>query len=158
MRAIRCACASAIVAGVLLGLPARAGAQENVQVLRQEMEQLRKDFEQRMAALEARLTAAQGAAPAPAAPPAANPAAAPTPGAARAPAAPPAANRAAAPPPAQATAPVPAGAEGAGGPAGALPVYGASVGSSKVFNPDIAVIGDFLGAAGHNVVNPQPPL
>src|SRR5436309_4935866 len=29
---------------------------------------------------------------------------------------------------------------------------------SKVFNPDIAVIGDFLGAAGRNRVNPTPAL
>ena len=30
--------------------------------------------------------------------------------------------------------------------------------SSKVFNPDMAVIGDFLGAAGRNRVNPGPAL
>jgi hypothetical protein len=45
---------------------------------------------------------------------------------------------------------VPPGAEGAGGPTGPLPVYGGGAASSKVFNPDIAVIGDFLGAAGKN--------
>jgi hypothetical protein len=43
---------------------------------------------------------------------------------------------------------VPPGAGGAGGPSGPLPVY--SPASSKVFNPDIAVIGDFLGAMGKN--------
>ena len=43
---------------------------------------------------------------------------------------------------------VPPGAAGAGGPSGPLPVYGPA--SSKVFNPDIAVIGDFLGAVGKN--------
>jgi len=43
---------------------------------------------------------------------------------------------------------VPPGAAGAGGPSGPLPVYGPA--SSKVFNPDIAVIGDFLGAIGKN--------
>jgi len=43
---------------------------------------------------------------------------------------------------------VPPGAGGAGGPSGPLPVYGPA--SSKVFNPDIAVIGDFLGAVGKN--------
>jgi hypothetical protein len=37
-----------------------------------------------------------------------------------------------------------------GGPSGGLPVYGNASASSKVFNPDIAVIGDFLGAAGKN--------
>jgi len=65
------------------------------------------------------------------------------------------------PPPEQPAAPaqtatVPAGAEGAGGPSGSLPVYGAGAASSKVFNPDIAVIGDVLGAAGHNEVKPSP--
>ena len=45
---------------------------------------------------------------------------------------------------------VPPGAEGAGGPSGPLPVYGGGAASSKVFNPDIAVIGDFLGAIGKN--------
>jgi hypothetical protein len=50
-----------------------------------------------------------------------------------------------APPP---TTEVPPGAGGGGGPSGPLPVYGPA--SSKVFNPDIAVIGDFLGAAGSN--------
>jgi hypothetical protein len=53
-----------------------------------------------------------------------------------------------APPPA--TTEVPPGAEGAGGPSGPLPVYGGGAAASKVFNPDIAVIGDFLGAIGKN--------
>jgi len=53
---------------------------------------------------------------------------------------------------------VPAGAAGAGGPAGALPVYGNSSALSKIFNPDIAVIGNFIGAAGKNDVNPLPAL
>jgi hypothetical protein len=58
----------------------------------------------------------------------------------------------------QPSATVPAGAAGAGGPSGALPVYGGASALSKVFNPDIAVIGDFLGAAGSNPVNPRPAL
>src|SRR5207245_1549957 len=58
----------------------------------------------------------------------------------------------------QPTAPVPPGAEGAGGPSGALPVYGAAVAGSKVFNPDMAIIGDFLGAAGTNQVNRNPGM
>jgi hypothetical protein len=37
-------------------------------------------------------------------------------------------------------------------------VYGAAVGSSKVFNPDIAVIGDFLGSAGVNHTDAPPSL
>ena len=44
---------------------------------------------------------------------------------------------------------------GAGGPSGPLPVYGPA--SSKVFNPDIAVIGNFLGAAGSNDADRAPP-
>src|SRR6185503_12924572 len=103
----------------------------------QEIDQLRKDFEalkqqygDRLTTLEARLAATEGT------PPAA-----------------PAATAAPAEPPAE---PVPAGAQGAGGPSGALPVYGATAASSKIFNPDIAVIGDFLGAAGSNRVNPSP--
>jgi len=56
---------------------------------------------------------------------------------------------------------VPEGAAGAGGPTGALPVYGTAGGAvsgAKVFNPDMAVIGDFLGAAGSNKVAPTPAL
>ena len=53
---------------------------------------------------------------------------------------------------------MPAGAEGSGGPQGALPVYGNRQALSKIFNPDIAVIGNFLGAVGKNEVNPAPVL
>ena len=53
---------------------------------------------------------------------------------------------------------VPAGAAGAGGPAGALPVYGNTSALSKIFNPDMAVIGNFTGAAGSNSVVPRPAL
>src|SRR5262245_36011606 len=148
MRMIRCARASA-VAGVVVGMFARfapvpATAKENEQAIRQDIDQLRRDFDalkqeygQRLAALEAKLAAAETA---PAAAPAAGP--------------PPAGQLAGA----QATAQVPPGAEGAGGPAGALPGYGASAASSKIFNPDIAVIGDFLGSAGHNPVAQLPPF
>src|SRR5262245_23334256 len=38
------------------------------------------------------------------------------------------------------------------------PVAPDAPGSSKIFNPDMAVIGDFLGAAGRNTVNPSPAL
>src|SRR4051812_8235675 len=38
------------------------------------------------------------------------------------------------------------------------PTLGSSVSNAKVFNPDIAVIGDFLGAAGSNKVNPSPAM
>jgi hypothetical protein len=146
MRTVRVSCA--VVAAVALSLGAStASAQDSPQALRQDIDQLRRDFEalkqqygERLAALEAKLAAAEGQPPPPA--PAAGAAAGGQPTA----------------PPAQPTAPVPAGAEGAGGPAGALPVYGAAVAGSKVFNPDIAVIGDFLGAAGRNLADPQPAL
>ena len=46
--------------------------------------------------------------------------------------------------------------QAAPGIAPAAPVYGAAVGNAKVFNPDMAVIGDFLGAAGTNAVQPDP--
>ena len=121
-----------MVIGGLLAWPGTASAQPpsqpvDAQALRAEIDQLRKDFEARISALEARLSAA--GAPAAAQPPA--------------------------------TAEVPAGAAGAGGPSGTLPVYGtpgAAVSGAKVFNPDMAVIGDFLGAMGKNRVNPNPAL
>ncbi len=141
MRVTRFACASLVAGGLFLA-PSSAFAQDTPQALRQEIDQLRKDFDSlkqqygdRLSALEAKLAAAEGTAAAPA-------------GAQPAPGQPP-------------TAQVPAGAQGAGGPSGALPVYGAaggSVGSSKVFNPDMAVIGDFLGASGRNTVSPAPAL
>ena len=99
--------------------------------LRQEFDAIRESYGARLAALEAKLT---GVAPA----------AVPTEG----------------PPPAApaAAAEVPAGAAGAGGPEGTLPVYGNSSALSKIFNPDMAVIGNFLGAAGENTVEPLPAL
>ena len=146
---MRNACAWVAAAGLLVGSASSASAQEAAAV-RQEIDQLRRDFEtlkqqygDRLTALESKLAAAEGAAPAAAAQPPATPPAAAQPPATQPPATPPAAE-------------VPSGAAGAGGPTGALPVYGSTVGGAKVFNPDIAVIGDFLGAAGHNSVNPQP--
>ena len=43
-------------------------------------------------------------------------------------------------------------------PESAPPTTGSAVTSSKIFNPDMAIIGDFLGAAGRNTVNPSPAL
>ena len=132
MRRVTYVCAS--VAAALLLNPSLAMAQaQDAQALRQEIDQLRRDFETRLAALEARLADDFGR-------PAGDTGRAA--GRRRAGRRPPSA---AVPPP---TAQVPAGAEGAGGPSGALPVYGAAVAGSKIFNPDMAVIGDFLGAAG----------
>ena len=140
MRPHRHTCAGVVAAVVFVGsrgvlAQAPQGAAD-AQALRQEIDQLRREFEalkqqydQRLTALETRLSGLQEQpAPAPAAAPASD-------------------DRAG-----------PAGAEGAGGPAGALPVYGSAVTGSKVFNPDIAVIGDFLGATGPNPVSPDPAL
>src|SRR5438132_4125869 len=135
MRPMRLVCASVVAGGLVLG-PSTAFAQDNAQSIQQQIDQLRREFDalkqqydQRLTALEAKL----GGGP----PPAAE---TPPPVAA----------------PAQPTAQVPPGAEGAGGPAGALPVYGGAAAASKIFNPDMAVIGDFLGAAGTNSVQPDP--
>ncbi len=44
------------------------------------------------------------------------------------------------------------------GQVGPLPVYGGATSAAKALNPDISVIGDFLGAAGRNRVRPVPAL
>jgi hypothetical protein len=96
---------------------ASAQAQPDVRALQEQIDQLKKDFEERLAALEAKLAATQ------------TPAAAPT------------------------ETPQPAPRGGAGDHPAAP-----SASAAKVFNPDIGVIGDFLGAAGRNRVNPSPAL
>jgi hypothetical protein len=135
---------TACVLGVLVPAPTLRADQlpdtAAAQALRREMEELRREFESRMAALEARLAAVEaGRPPVPAGPqdrrvPAAGPESGPP------------------------TAEVPAGAAGAGGPSGVLPVYGNVSAASKIFNPDIAVIGNVLGAAGRNQVRGAPAL
>ncbi len=45
-----------------------------------------------------------------------------------------------------------------GEPAGQLPVYGGATAAAKALNPDISVIGDFLGSIGKNPVRPVPSL
>jgi hypothetical protein len=146
--------------------PATASAAGNpdAEQLRAEIERLRAEFETirdsygaRLAALEARVAAIDTSA-SPSSAAAAQAAGPPPTGAEPAPAAEP---LPAAPPVQTAQAPptqaeVPQGAAGGGGPTGALPVYGAPTATSKVFNPDIAVIGNFLGAVGDNQVNPSP--
>jgi hypothetical protein len=104
--------------------------------LRAEIDQLKNDFSARLSALEAKLAALTGQPP-PAAP--AQPTAGGQPGA-------------------QPTVAVPPGAEGAGGPSGSLPVYGNVSAASKIFNPDIAVIGNFVGVGGKNDVRPEQSL
>ena len=135
------------VTAAVLGWPSVGLAQppDQTEALRQEIRQLRMEFErlseqygERLSALEAKLAVLPSQAPEA---PAGQPSAATPAGA-----------------PATQTAEVPSGAAGAGGPTGALPVYGAVSAGSKVFNPDMAVIGDFLGAAGTNQVSPSPAL
>ena len=135
MRPMRAFFASVVAAGAVLG-SSSAFAQDNAQTVQQQIDQLRQEFEQIKQQYEQRLRALEekvGTAPAAPAPPVP-----------------------ATPPAPAATAQVPSGAEGAGGPSGTLPVYGAAVSGSKVFNPDIAVIGDFLGSIGKNPVFPDP--
>ena len=141
--------ARAVYAGVsfcvYMGVASTAAAQQPAadaaaaQALRAEIDQLRADFTARLTALEAKLASAVGEAPTV---PAAAGAAPTQPGAA----------------PAQPTVAVPPGAEGAGGPSGSLPVYGNASASSKIFNPDIAVIGNFVGVGGNNDVRPERSL
>src|SRR4029453_6878767 len=140
MQVIRCGCAAALVA---VALSASTASAQDAQTLQQEIDQLRREFEAlkqqydaRLTALEQKLATTQAGGAA-------------TPGPAQ-----PTAPTAHTPPTAQ----VPPGAEGAGGPTGALPIYGTTSAGSKIFNPDMAVIGDFLGAPGRNVVNPEPAL
>jgi hypothetical protein len=134
---------------------AQAPPSQTTADLRAELDRL----QQAVKALEEKLTVLeqqQGAAPAlpPVAAESTPPAAAPPP-----PEGPPPAQQ---PPTAQAPpaggVAVPAGAAGAGGPEGSLPVYGNTSALSKVFNPDMAVIGNFVGAAGSNKVAPLPAL
>jgi hypothetical protein len=134
MRAFRFA-GTTIVFVALMASTAPAYAQDAAaaQALRAEIDQLKKDFDARLADLESRLAALGGAPPV---------------GVVAEPVTP--TQTVATPPPAVQ---VPGGAEG-----GALPVYGNAAASSKVFNPDTAVIGNFLGATGKNEVNPQPAL
>ncbi len=143
-----------VVALLCLAIPASAQTQvapsQTAADLRAELERLQqavKALQEKVAALEQQQAAAPVAAPPAAAPAPVTPPEQP-------PAAPPAAPQQ---PPAAGVA-VPPGAAGAGGPEGALPVYGNVSALSKIFNPDMAVIGNFVGAAGKNDIAPLPAL
>jgi hypothetical protein len=41
---------------------------------------------------------------------------------------------------------------------GQLPVYGGASAAAKVFNPDMGIIGNSIGADGRNLINPYPAL
>lgn len=43
-------------------------------------------------------------------------------------------------------------------PSGPLPVYGGASAGAKLLNPDVSVIGDFIGVGGRNTVRPLPAL
>jgi hypothetical protein len=127
--AAACLCVAPPAFGQQAGVPAAgtiadrdAAAQavkDEVERLRLEFEAVKRQYGERLAALEARLAALDA-------------------GRVAEPAAPAAAAQEGAPPP-------------------AAPPGNASA-LSKIFNPDIAVIGNFLGAAGHNPVAPSPSL
>jgi hypothetical protein len=126
---------TAVVAVVVIGFarPVVGGQQAappapDIATLQASIAQLREQLD----ALERQVTALQAAQPGAGQPVPAEPAPAPPPAAAPVAAAEPA--------PAPATAP------------------GTSSPSSKVFNPDVAVIGNFVGAAGRNAVAPLPAL
>jgi hypothetical protein len=95
-----------------------------------------KDLEERVIALEGQLRMLES-----------KQQAAATPAATTAPATPSPTSQAAAPEQAQVTAEN-----------GQVPVYGGATGQAKALNPDISLIGDFLGAVGHNTVRPVPTL
>jgi hypothetical protein len=136
--------------------PAQPAASDSAQVIRDEVARLRQEFdqvrqqygtrladlEQRLAALEAKPKAAVEQ-PGPLAPQSPTEAAAAAP---QVPAAP------------EAQAPVAPVAPVAPEAPGQLPVYGNISAASKVFNPDMAVIGNFLGAVGKNTIEPSPAL
>jgi hypothetical protein len=159
-RSVACAC---VAASSLLGPPAFAQAQQqpvpaapagtpqpaDPQQIRQELDRLRQEFEAirdsygaRLAALEAKLPGGTPTPTAAAAPPTAPPAVE-----APAPAQPPAAVTGVA---------EPAAAQTPQEPAPPLPAYNPA--TSKVFNPDMAVIGNFLGVAGKNDAATTPAL
>lgn len=121
-------------AAVLISLLAVAGPSSaqttEADRLKTELEALRQEFAARIAAIEARLRAVETAAP---------PASTATPAEAVPP-----------PTPEPVTAPPPALAP--------APPFGAPAGSSKMFNPDIAAIGDFIGAAGRSPGGGEPSL
>jgi hypothetical protein len=139
----RAVTAFALAGSVVVAVPPRsAGASQNppapssspapdeVAQLKRDLQALRQEYGSRMAAIESRIAALEGSRAAEATP---------------APAAP-------AP-----TATVPPGAAGEGA-AGALPVYGGAAAASKVFNPDIAAIGNFVGVAGPSPGSGEPAL
>ena len=127
-------CMLIVLSALRLNSFAQTPTVADLNALRAQVEEMRTNYEKRIESLEMQLQALQ--AQTPAAPKPEEPA--------------PAAQAPAQAPAQTPTAEIPAGAQGAAGQAGALPVYGGTAGS-KVFNPDIAVIGDFIGAFGSKI-------
>jgi len=114
------------------------------------LEQRIKDLEERLIALEGQVRMLKSGQAQPAAVPQPQPAGAQS-----------AETAAQAPPQIAAPAPTPAPAETQAGIAttgGQLPIYGGASAASKALNPDISVIGDFIGAAGGNSAPPLATL
>jgi hypothetical protein len=139
--------ASSIVLAVVLPVWAQQASTAQPAGDAAALEQRVKDLEERIISLEGQvrmLKSTQAApAPAPAQPPAAQAATA-TPEAAQPQTAPP-----------QAATSVQISSPGIATSAGQLPVYGGASAAAKALNPDISVIGDFIGAAGQA---PSVPL
>jgi hypothetical protein len=148
-----------VLVWLLVLAPGILGAQTNDKV----EERLKAD-EDRIRALEEEIKVLKAAlvAVTPGAPPAAVQVPAPTPEAVAVP--PPPVQQAASQPAAEPQAPAQAPLTVAAAPvlpgetAGQLPVYGGASAAAKALNPDISVIGDFLGAVGRNPFNPGPAL
>ncbi len=114
------------------------------------LEQRIKDLEERLIALEGQVRMLKSGQAQPAAVPQPQPAGAQS-----------AETAAQAPPQIAVPAPTPAPAETQAGIAttgGQLPIYGGASAASKALNPDISVIGDFIGAAGGNSAPPLATL
>jgi hypothetical protein len=122
--------------------------------LRQEFEALRVQYGRRLVDLEARIATLEMGGPDEVPPPPPAPAEAAVPPVPAEPT--PAAPTPSGAPPQEVT--VPQGAAGGGGPTGQIPVYGGATALSKIFNPDIAVIGNFIGAVGEDEVDDRPVL
>src|SRR5207249_2018379 len=141
MKSRTIACTLIVLLTLCPGSFGQAPTAADLAALRAQIDALKADYDRRIQALETQFQALQGQAQ-PAQPPQVPPTQAPAPAGGQQPPA----------------VEVPPGAQGAGGPGGSLPVYGGATAGSKVFNPDIAVIGDFLGAAGSNKLNPDTAL
>ena len=135
-----------LVTGAISSSAGLLAAQDNAELLKRMTA-----MEERIKSLEAEIQTLKAQQPAPTAPAAAQAPAAAAPTAA--------APTAAAPTAAAPTAAAPTPTSLAGQAPGTLPNYaGAAAASAKVFNPDISVIGDFLGAAGYGARRATPSL